>query len=30
VVGAFAAGLWILYRVGRGWLALGKGQALDV
>jgi uncharacterized membrane protein len=30
VVGAFAAGLWILFRVGRGWLALGKGQALDV
>jgi uncharacterized membrane protein len=30
VLGAVAAGIWILYRVIRGWLALGKGQALDV
>jgi uncharacterized membrane protein len=30
VIGAMAAGLWILYRVGRGWLALGQGKALDV
>jgi uncharacterized membrane protein len=30
VIGAIAAGLWILYRVGRGWLALGQGRALNV
>ena|SRR5688572_22909676 len=30
VIGAMAAGLWILYRVGRGWLALGQGKALNV
>lgn len=28
--GAIGAGIWILYRVIRGWLALGKGQPLNV
>lgn len=27
-LGAILAGLWILYRVVRGWLALGKGQPM--
>ena len=30
VVGAMATGLWILYRVIRGWMALGQGKALNV
>ena len=28
--GAVAAGIWILYRVIRGWIALGQGKALNV
>ena len=28
VLGAFIAGVWILYRVIRGWLALGNGRAM--
>lgn len=28
-IGAFVTGIWILYRVGRGWLALKDGRALD-
>lgn len=30
VFGAVAAGIWILYRVIRGWMALSKGKALNV
>lgn len=30
VLGALLAGIWILYRVLRGWLALGSGQAMNV
>jgi len=29
-LGAFIAGVWILYRVVRGWLALGNGRAMHV
>ena len=28
VLGAFIAGVWILYRVVRGWIALGNGRAM--
>ena len=28
VVGAFAVGLWIVYRVARGWLRLNDGKAI--
>ena len=28
LIGAFIAGVWILYRVIRGWLALGQGKAM--
>jgi uncharacterized membrane protein len=30
VLGALLAGVWILYRVIRGWMALGSGKALNV
>jgi len=30
VIGALIAGVWILYRVARGWLALGNGKAMYV
>jgi uncharacterized membrane protein len=30
VFGAVIAGIWILYRVIRGWMALSQGKALDV
>lgn len=30
VIGALIAGLWILYRVIRGWVALGNGKAMYV
>ena len=30
VLGAFIAGVWILYRVARGWLALREGKAMHV
>jgi len=30
LIGAFIAGVWILYRVIRGWLALGQGKAMYV
>jgi len=30
VAGAIAAGIWILYRVIRGWMALGQGKAINV
>jgi uncharacterized membrane protein len=29
-LGAILAGIWILYRVVRGWLALGAGKAMHV
>lgn len=29
-LGALVVGVWILYRVIRGWMALSKGKALDV
>jgi uncharacterized membrane protein len=29
-MGAIVAGIWILYRVARGWMALGRDQALPV
>jgi uncharacterized membrane protein len=29
-LGAFVTGLWILYRVIRGWMALRDGQAMHV
>jgi uncharacterized membrane protein len=29
-LGAIGTGIWILYRVIRGWLALGQGKALNV
>ena len=29
VFGALLAGIWILYRVIRGWMALGSGKAID-
>jgi len=28
-LGAFIAGVWILYRVVRGWLALGNGKSMN-
>jgi uncharacterized membrane protein len=27
VLGAMLAGIWILYRVARGWMALANGRA---
>ena len=30
VFGALIAGVWILYRVIRGWMALGSGKAMNV
>jgi uncharacterized membrane protein len=30
IIGALIVGVWILYRVARGWLALGKGKAMYV
>jgi uncharacterized membrane protein len=29
-LGAILAGIWILYRVVRGWLALREGKAMHV